>query len=104
MMKSLSITFVVLAIALLGCASEEGAKENVFVFSERYCATVTVGGVIGVTERCFEVGDAVTGQRKDANTITIRIAEHTQRNEGPPGSASYQELLDVPSEFLKLRE
>lgn len=59
---------------------------------------------VGITERCFEVGDVVVGYKKNERTITIRIAEHNPLNDGPPNSASYQELLDVPSDYLKLKE
>ena len=65
---------------------------------------MTVGGVVGIAERCFEIGDVVVGYEKTKGTVTIRIAEHSPLNDGPPTNASYQEFLDVPSDYLRLKE
>ena len=67
-----------------------------------YTAKVTVGGIVGITERTFNIGEVYEGTDKGETTITIRIAEHTELNEDCPSSSCYQELLSVPREFLKL--
>ena len=96
--------FLGFIVAMWGCEKEEVITRQDYEFIKKYCASVTVGGFVGIAERCFEIGDVVTGYKKNEATITIRIAEHSRLNEGPPTSASYQELLDVPSYFLKLKK
>lgn len=103
-MKNSILTIIALTIIIWGCEKEDTLINHDFIFVKKYCATVTVGGVVGITERCFEIGDLVVGYKKNEDTITIRIAEHNPLNDGPPSSASYQELLDVPSDFLRLKE
>lgn len=97
MKKSLMLLSI---CTILGCGDKEVFQEGNFMFVSTYCATVTVGGVLGITEKCFEPGDVVEGIDKGDESITIRIAEHTERNEGPPSSSSYQEFLDVPRKYL----
>jgi hypothetical protein len=95
--------FIMIMITVLGsCDEEQVRNEQNYVFLKEYCATVTVGGILGIAERCFEIGDVMTGYQKSEGIITIRIAKHSYLNDGPPSSASYQEYLDVPSDYLKL--
>ena len=65
---------------------------------------MTVGGVIGISERTFKIGEVYTGTEKSGDLITIRIAENSELNNDCPNSWCYQELLDVPSEYLKMAE
>lgn len=95
--------FWVLFFVLILFACKKQAKENNYIFIKPYCATVTVGGVVGLQERCFKVNDVVKGKPVDGGKITIRIAEHSNINDGPPSSSSYQEFLDVPNDYLKLQ-
>jgi len=103
-MKNSILTIIALIIIIWGCEKEETLTGQDFIFVKKYCAMVTVGGVVGITERCFEIGDVVVGYKKNEGAITIRIAEHSPLNDGPPSSASYQELLDVPSDYLRLKK
>ena len=72
------------------------------MFIKEYDITVTVGGVVGIAERKFEIGEIYTGTDKGNEVITIRIAEHSELNDDCPNSWCYQELLDVPRDFVKL--
>ncbi len=72
------------------------------MFIKEYDITVTVGGVVGIAERKFEIGEIYTGTDKGNKVITIRIAEHSELNDDCPNSWCYQELLDVPRDFVKL--
>ncbi len=72
---------------------------HTYVFVREYSATVTVGGVVGLGKVTYHIGDKVWGTQSDEG-VKIRIAGHSQRNEGEPSSASYQEFVLVPYEYL----
>jgi len=97
------IAYTILIVVMCGCEKEEIIKEQNYVFIKEYCATVTVGGVVGISERCFVIDEVVVGFKKTDGTVTIRIAQHSPLNDGPPTSASYQEYLDVPIGYLELQ-
>lgn len=102
-MKILRILILALLVPILGsCEKGDLKKEHTYVFLKSYCQTVTVGGFVGLAEKCYKIGDVVVGTVKSDDKITIRIAEHSSLNDGPPTSASYQEFLDVPSNYLVL--
>jgi hypothetical protein len=104
MKNNKTLIIIALIVTTWGCEKEEALKVRDYIFLKQYCTTVTVGGVVGIAERCLEIGDIVTGYEKTKGTITIRIAEHSPLNDGPPTSASYQEFVDVPSDYLRLKE
>ena len=101
-MKTLKVFTTLLIFSILFSCKKKTDVQYSYVFVKPYCATVTVGGVVGIAQRCFAIGDIVQGKQAENGTITIRIAGHTALNDGPPSSASYQEFLDVPAEHLKL--
>ena len=103
-MKKLIYLFV-LILGIISCSSDNDTiRQNKYKFIAEYSDTVTVGGFVGITERTFEIGEIYTGTEKGNDTITLRIAEHSELNDDCPNSWCYQELLDVPREFLKLVE
>ncbi len=87
---------------MVRCKKEEIKIEQSYIFVKPLCETVTVVGFVGLAEKCFKIGDIVKGEKTIEGTITIRIAEHSYLNDGKPSSYSYQEFLDVSSEYLKL--
>lgn len=97
------LLLLLIAFFLFNCSQDEiqGIKGD-FEFISEYSALITVGGVVGVVDRTFEVGKIYEGVYEGQDTILIRIAEHTKRNEDCPNSWCYQEFLDVPRDFLKL--
>lgn len=97
-----SIYFFVFILGFMSCSSDDEIQNNEYEFITEYSTTVTVGGVVGVIERTFEVGEIYTGTEKSDSTVTIRIAEHTALNDNCPNSWCYQEMLDVPDKYLKL--
>ncbi|WP_028374969.1 hypothetical protein [Leeuwenhoekiella sp. MAR_2009_132] len=100
-MKQLIYTLV-LGIVLISCSALEDKNEQLnYAFITSYSDTVTVGGVVGTTEKTFEKGAVFSGIDDGGPTIRIRIAEHTKRNEDCPNSWCYQEFLDVPRELIK---
>jgi hypothetical protein len=101
-MNAINTSFVITAFlfAVWGCEKNDVNEEQNYAFAKEYCAQVTVGGVVGVAEKCFNIGDVFVGYKKTKEVITIRIAEHSPVNEGPVNSASYQEFLDVPVDYL----
>jgi len=102
-MKICCILILALLVPILGsCEKGDIKKEHSYVFLKPYSQTVTVGGFIGLAEKCYKIGDIVVGSEKSEGKITIRIAEHSSLNDGPPSSASYQEFLDVPSNYMEL--
>lgn len=101
-MKTIKLLSVVLLFLVFSCEKNNSLKEKSYVFVKQYSATVTVGGVVGITEKYFNTGDTVTGYENVTELITIRIAIHSDLNEGVPNPNSYQELLDVPSDNLKM--
>jgi len=102
-MKKL-IYLLVLTLGIISCSSDDDDRQAEFEFITEYSATVIVGGVVGITERTFEIGEMYKGTNQGNGTISIRIAEHSELNDDCPNSWCYQELLDVPQEFLKLME
>ena len=102
-MKTFKILCLALIVCILGsCKKNETIKEQSYIFVKPYSAIVTVGGVVGIAERVFNVGDTVLGKERNEGKVTIQIAKHSKFNEGPPSNMSYQEYLDVPSEYLEL--
>jgi len=91
-------------IFITSCTNDQTITDQTYVFTKPYCETVTVGGVVGLAEKCFKIGDVVTGKENNSGKLTIRIAEHSSLNDGPPSSASYQEFLDVPLNYLEIKK
>lgn len=103
-MKKL-IYFFILTLAIISCSSDDNhiaASEGQYVFTKEYSTTVTVGGFVGIIQRTFKEGEIYQGTSEGKETVAIRIAEHTERNERCPNSWCYQEFLSVPQEYLKL--
>lgn len=100
-MKKL-IYFFVLILGITSCSSDDEYLREEFKFSSEYSARVTVGGVVGITERTFEVGEIYKGTDTGGSTIQTEIAEHSRVNDDCPNPKCYQEFLEVPREFLKL--
>jgi hypothetical protein len=98
----LNLRIPMFLLFLVSCSSEPVISDKTYVFTKPYCTTVTVGGVVGLAEKCFKAGDIVTGKENVGGKLTIRIAEHSTLNDGLPSSASYQEFLDVPINYLAL--
>lgn len=98
------IYLLALTLGLFSCSSNDEIENNEYEFITEYSTTVTVGGVLGISERTFKIGEVYTGTKKSVDMITIRIAENSELNSDCPNSWCYQELLDVPSEYLKMAE
>ena len=102
-MKTILNLSIPLFLLFLGsCSSDRVITDKSYVFTKPYCAAVTVGGVVGLAEKCYKIGDIVSGKENTSGKLTIRIAEHSTLNDGPPSSASYQEFLDVPINYFAL--
>ena len=100
-MKIAKLLVLLFSLSVLFSCEKDIDDQN-YVFTSPYCANVTVGGVVGIAEKCFKVGDYVMGKPVEDGTILVRIAAHSSRNDGPPSSSSYQEFLNVPAVHLKL--
>ena len=98
------IYLLILTLGIFSCSSNDENKSDEYEFIAEYSTTVTVGGVVGISERTFEIGERYTGIDQGNNLITIRIAEHSELNDDCPNPQCYQELLDVSREFLRLLE
>jgi len=97
-----TIYLFILALGIISCSSDDKTTQEGFEFISEYTTTVTVGGVVGISERTFKKGETYKGTDEGEKTITIRIAEHSKLNDNCPNSACYQEFLEVPREFLKV--
>jgi hypothetical protein len=95
---------VLILILFAGCTNDQTTTYKTYVFTKPYCETVTVGGIVGLAEKCFKIGDIVTGKEIKTGKLTLRIAEHSAVNDGPLSSASYQEFLDVPLIYLAINK
>ncbi|MBF2708409.1 hypothetical protein [Flavobacterium soyangense] len=93
---------LLILIIIASCTNDQTIKNQTYVFIKPYCATVTVGGVVGLSEKCYKIGDIVSGKENTSGKSTIRIAEHSYLNDGASSSASYQEFLDVPLNYLEV--
>lgn len=101
-MKKIQLFYIFLLIVILiSCNKEENNLKGKFEFKTEYSTTVTVGGFVGITERTFKIGEVYNGTDGGNETITIRIAEHSDLNDDCPNSWCYQEFLDVPREYLR---
>lgn len=101
MKKIILFGFVFFNLFIISCNNESEIINGNYEFIFEYSATVTLGGFVGITERMFEIGEVYNGTDEGGKTITIRIAEHTDLNDDCPNSWCYQELLNVPREYLK---
>lgn len=102
-MKRYSFLALIISFLLCSCGKDEDiALQGSFQFISKYTATVTVGGIVGVADRTFEVGEIYEGTDKGAATIEIRIAEPSELNHDCPNSWCYQEFLSVPRNHLIL--
>ncbi|WP_299837994.1 hypothetical protein [uncultured Tenacibaculum sp.] len=99
-MKKIILLFI-LGLVTIACNSDDNTLNSEYEFVTPYTTNITVGGIIGTTERTFEVGEIFSGIDQNQNTITIRIAEPSELNNDCPNSWCYQELLEVPREFLR---
>lgn len=102
-MKKLIYLFV-LTLVIASCSSDDENENTKYKFIKEFSTTVTVGGVVGTSERTFDIGEIYSATAQSANAITIRIAERSKLNDDCSNSWCYQELLDVPREFLQLLE
>ena len=103
-MKNLKlIGLSVLIIFITSCNKDKVIIQGEFEFTTQYSATILVGGVVGITDETFEIGEVYSGTDNGEKDITIRIVEHTELNEDCPNSWCYQEFLEVPRKFLKLK-
>ena len=97
-------TIILCSLLFSFSCDDDGNLQEEFEFITEYSTTVTVGGVVGITERNFKIGEVYNGEDEGEEIIIIRIAEHSKLNEDCPNSWCYQEFLEVPREFLKLVE
>ena len=88
-MKNLIYLFI-LTLGIISCSSDDEIENNEYEFIAEYSTTVTVGGVVGISERTFEIGEVYSATDQSANAITIRIAEHSELNDDCPNSWCYQ--------------
>jgi hypothetical protein len=103
-MKAIIFATIFILIFTLSCSNDDGKLQGEFEFITEYSTKVTVGGVVGIIDRTFKIGEIYKGTDEGQEIITIRIAEHTDLNKDCPNSWCYQELLNVPREFLKVVE
>lgn len=100
-MKKL-ICFLILTLGILGCSSDEDKESQDFEFTTQYTTQITIGGVVGISDRTFKIGETFKGIDNGKETIKIRIAEHSPLNDNCPNNTCYQEFLEVPRTYLKL--
>ena len=96
----LILSIIAFIFTFESCTKDSNSTTQNYAFTKPYCTMVTVGGVVGVSEKCYKIGDIVTGQENTSGKLTVRIAEHSALNDGPATSASYQEFLDIPIDYL----
>ena len=101
-MKTIKTLLILFTIVILSSCEKSNTKEQDYIFVRPYCAKVTVGGVVGISEKCFKIGETVKGTQTDDGSIRVRIAAHSAVNDGPPSPNSFQEFLNIPSQNLKL--
>ena len=99
-----TLTILVLLAILWSCDKNDPLIEDDFEFVEEYTTTITIGGIVGIQERTFAVGETFEGTDDGGDIITIRIAEPSELNSDCPNPSCYQELLDVPREFLRIAD
>jgi hypothetical protein len=102
-MKKLIYLFI-LTLGIISCNSDNEISHGKVEFISEYSTTVTVGGIVGINERTFEIGEIYKVTDQSGETVTLRIAQHSELNEDCPNSWCYQEILEVPKEFLRFVE
>lgn len=98
------ICLLVISLGVFSCSSDKETQSKQYVFIKEYSTTITVGGVVGISERTFKIGEVYSGIEKNNGKIEIRIAEHSKRNDDCPNSWCYQEFLEVTKEYVKIKE
>jgi hypothetical protein len=101
----MKIIFIIATFLLPFFSFCQTKKNKPYIFTQPYCEKVTVGGVVGVREKCFKIGDTIVGKKLKNGKIKIRIAKHSKVNEGKPSNMSYQEFMEIPmSYFIKSKK
>lgn len=95
------IAFAALSIIVTLSNCNKMGFDNEYKFTNDYCATVVVGGIVGTDEKCFTKKEIVVAENVTDTSIFVRIAEHSERNDSL-GPWYYQELLEVPKEHVKV--
>ncbi|NMM47753.1 hypothetical protein [Marinigracilibium pacificum] len=101
-MKQFFISILFLSILVSSCSKDDNSIYAEYEFINEYTATITVGGVVGIEDRTFIIGEIYKGTVLDSETIKIKIAESSEMNKNCPNSWCYQEYVNVPKEYLKL--
>ena len=101
-MKHLAVLLSVF-IVFVSCSKEPTAVLSAanYEFITEYTTNITVGGIVGVAQRTFNVGEVYSGSDEVNANITLRITAHTKNNENCPNPWCYQEFLEVPRIFLQ---
>ena len=101
-MRNILIPLVIIACLIAGVYMLRFKKENYahYEFVKEYQTRVVVGGVVGLADKIYAVGDVIEGQQT-ADGIKVRIAKSSAINRGKPSSNSYQEFITIPTEYLK---
>ena len=96
-----SISRIGLAITISSSCNDKKIAEdlNIYTFTKAYYENISVGGVVGIVEKCYEINDIVTAESITNSSIIIRIAVHTELNDSK-GPWNYQELLEIPFEYV----
>lgn len=101
-MKIRILIGVFVLIGMISCNNDDDNSilQGRFKFVTAYSARVNFGGVMGVNERTFEVGEIYEGTYSGGKTIKIRIAGNSELNEDCHESWCPQQLLFVPMSYL----
>lgn len=98
MLKVLSL--IVILFIIVSCKKDY--DDYTYEFINPYCTEVVVGGVVGVTKKCYALGDRVNGSKVKDGVVSIRIAKGSKAQEKLSDHLGYQEILDIPLINLKL--
>mgnify|MGYP000138514818 CR=1 FL=1 len=88
---------LLLFLSVVACSKNDDVSLNEYIVTEKYCDRVVVGGVVGITDMCFEKDEIVTAEALIIDSISVRIAKKNN-------ILGAQELINIPLSHLKIIE
>jgi hypothetical protein len=95
-MKNNSL-FILLILFAFACTNEP----QMYIFREKYCTEIVVGGVVGIENKCYVIGDTIYGKKTITGKIKSRLRPHFTIDDELPSNISSQEFIEIPIKYFK---
>ncbi|UMB54682.1 hypothetical protein MKD41_04240 [Lutibacter sp. A64] len=83
-----------LFLSFIACTKKDDISLE-YILIEKYCDRVVVGGVVGITDVCFQKDEIVIAETLIIDSISVRIVKKNN-------ILGAQELINIPLSHLKI--